>query len=692
MNIMETYLLDYKKRLFSVLISLYFRLLSVALIVETVMRVVLLLNDQTADVHFSFLDWVKIFFLGAINDAALFSLAYVLIALFLLTIYKTKTKGWVAIVHIALLSLFLVYLLFFNSVFKQYGGSASEIAIGVTLFWLASFLVRTAFPRILSHWRIVSLTFLISVYLLIIILNAIGEYCFWDEFGVRYNFIAVDYLIYTNEVIGNILESYPVFPITLGVVVSVFLIVKFFLWSNIKRVNECEQSDWRIKSLSFYAFLFVLALVLLPFNTRFQNSDNQYVNELQANSGYKFFEAFTNNELSYKKFYKKLTDRDADKLLMQFNAGNFQIGKAKPSKPNIVLITLESMSASNLSRFGSTDHLTPTLDSLYLHSVAFDSLFATGNRTVRGLEALSLSLPPSPGESRIRQKGNGKYVTVGERLSVLGYSSSFVYGGKSEFDNMRAFFEGNGYSIVDQYDFKPEEITFSNVWGTCDEDIYNKTLQVCNSRAKSAKPFFIHLMSVSNHRPFSFPTSYKTQLHGRDAGVAYSDYALGKFIKAAERMPWFKNTVFVIVADHCASSAGKVEMPLDKYHIPALVYAPVLVKPFVVKKVCSQIDLMPTVFDLFNLPFKSYYGKSVMNEGFHPRALIATYERLAYLDNHVMTILSPNCKYEQFRWLSSLANPYNLVPVDAKHINVPLLNQAVVFYQTADESRYVELK
>ena len=136
-------------------------------------------------------------------------------------------------------------------------------------------------------------------------------------------------------------------------------------------------------------------------------------------------------------------------------------------------------------------------------------------------------------------------------------------------------------------------------------------------------------MSVSNHRPFTFPASYRSKRHGRDEGVEYSDHALGQFMKEASQQPWFANTVFIIVADHCASSAGKVELPLDKYHIPALVYAPHLIKPQLVEKVCSQIDLLPTVCALFGLPYQTAYGRNVLTAAYQPRAYAATYERMA---------------------------------------------------------------
>src|SRR5699024_4280781 len=116
------------------------------------------------------------------------------------------------------------------------------------------------------------------------------------------------------------------------------------------------------------------------------------------------------------------------------------------------------------------------LDSLIQHSLVFNNLYATGNRTVRGLEALTLSLPPSPGESIIKRPDNSNLFSVGKVLKEKGYTVQYIYGGDSYFDNMGTFFSGNGYEIIDSKDIDKKKITYQNVWGVCDEDLYTKAL------------------------------------------------------------------------------------------------------------------------------------------------------------------------------------------------------------------------
>ena len=136
-----------------------------------------------------------------------------------------------------------------------------------------------------------------------IVFNAISEYFFWNEFGVRYNFIAVDYLVYTNEVVGNIMESYPVLPMSLGIIVVTLLITWYLFRRDLGQADRLIGWRWKAVAGPAYIAAMLLAVWLLHFNTRFQDSDNVYVNELQANGLYKFYDAFVKNELDYEQFY-----------------------------------------------------------------------------------------------------------------------------------------------------------------------------------------------------------------------------------------------------------------------------------------------------------------------------------------------------------------------------------------------------
>jgi phosphoglycerol transferase MdoB-like AlkP superfamily enzyme len=170
----------------------------------------------------------------------------------------------------------------------------------------------------------------------------------------------------------------------------------------------------------------------------------------------------------------------------------------------------------------------------------------------------------------------------------------------------------------------------------------------------------------------------------------YTDYALKQFFDMAKKQTWFKNTVFVIVADHCASSSGKTELPMDKYRIPAFIYAPGLIQPQKIDKLVSQIDVMPTVLGILNFKYKSkFFGKDVLNTNYIPRAFIATYQDLGYIKDDVLTIISPQKKIKQFDLIQqkneTLGTEYSIFYEEKSKtkIDVKLKKETITIYQTA---------
>lgn len=677
------------------LVCLYLKSILLAAVGGTLTRVVLLFSPQTTDLGFAFGEWLEVFALGALNDVCAMTLGFVFMMIFVTSVSARKYRAPFGFILLGLLIVATLYILCFNTIFDEYGGVVPAIAVGIMGYWTASFALRLSFERVRPVWTLAWLAVLILVYVGAVILNAACEVVFWSEFGVRYNFIAVDYLVYTNEVVGNIVESYPIRWWMLCLVVATLTVAwGVFHYELGRSVPDEEPLSTKIGAWAIYGVMAVAAFGIMRFNTRFQDSGNVYVNELQANGAYKFCEAFVKNELDYKQFYLTLPDDEAAAIVhAEYGSSgdsNFRhVTSDRPEEhPNIVLVTLESMSASFLERFGGgIQALTPCLDALCRKGLSFDNIYATGNRTVRGLEAVSLSLPPCPGQSLIKRRDNGGLFTTASVLRAKGYSATFFYGGNAYFDNMEAFFGGNDYEIVDKKDYAPDEITFANIWGVCDEDAYRKAIAVLGEKAASGTPFFAHIMSVSNHRPYTYPAgriSIPNDSKSRNGGVMYSDYALGEFIAQAEKQPWFDNTVFLITADHCASSAGKTEIPLGRYRIPAVIYAPSRIAPEAVGKIASQIDLVPTLLALLGMDYDAgFYGRNILADDFRERAFIATYENLGYLDGDVFTVLSPVCRVSQYRVVPTEQDPYHVEPLAEP--DTENLHRAIGFYQTAGE-------
>ena len=422
-------------------------------------------------------------------------------------------------------------------------------------------------------------------------------------------------------------------------------------------------------------------------------SKNQYAVELSGDGLYDFGAAFWNNELNYDKFYATIDQKKAfnilrdllnrDSVVYNKQAESIQrtISYSQPEKKyNIVLISVESLSAEYLGVYGDTTHMTPNMDSLAKKGLMFSNLYASGTRTVRGLEALSLSIPPTPGESIVKRPNNENLFSLGNLLNKHGYQSQYIYGGYGYFDNMNYFFGNNGYEVKDRNALDKKDIHYENIWGVADEDLFTLAIRQLDQKYKNGKPFFSHIMTVSNHRPYTYPDGRidipsKT---GRQGAVKYTDYAIGKFIKEASTKPWFDNTIFVIVADHCASSAGKTELPVDKYHIPLIIYAPKIIKPEVYDKLTAQIDIVPTLLGMLHVNYDSkFFGRDIFRvQNGEEWAFISTYEKLGYMRNGHLIILSPQKKVEQFK--VSKNNEQTPEKIDEK-----LKEEAIAFYQTA---------
>ena len=591
------------------------------------------------------------------NDILVFTIASSFLALYFLFLSNGKYQKPYGQIILGVLVLAFIYILATpNNIFKQYGGGVVKIVLAFLGLKILFFALMLFLPK--QRLKIRNSLYFITLflYVLLIIFNAVSEYFFYNEFGVRYNFIAVDYLIYTTEVIGNIMESYPIIPLF----TAIFVVTGLATWWIYKKTKDSLlQLPNLVQKLTLLGVFAVLLGISLSFAEKINlKKGNIFQQEIAANGMVKFYEAFSNNTLDFFTFYPTVDQKTAEKntlLPLGTTTLSRPITSDKPElQKNVVLISIESLSAAYMKAYGYEESVTPFLDQLAQKSLFFTNLYATGNRTVRGLEALTLCIPPTAGESVIkREKENKNKFTTGSVFKSKGYSVKYLYGGYSYFDNMKDFYGGNGYEIVDRDNFTPEEITFANVWGVCDEDMAKKAISEMNKDYKAGKPFFHHWMTVSNHRPFTYPEGkidIPADSKSRKGGVKYTDYSIMKFFEMAQKQPWFKNTVFVIVADHCSSSAGKTELPMDKYRIPAMIYAPEFVAPQKFSQVTSQIDVMPTVLGLLNFKYQSkFLGQDVFSKNFVPRAYIATYQDLGFIKDNYLTVISPTKNIKQYQ-------------------------------------------
>lgn len=537
--------------------------------------------------------------------------------------------------------------------------------------------------------------------------GAVAEWFFWEEFGVRFNFIAVDYLVYTNEVVANINESYPMPTILTGLALATALVV-LIMWKR-RTIQWISQSplDWRSRTRTLLGWVAAAAgLTWLFSQSQLPKFENSFNAELAKNGLYSFAAAYQENEIDYEKFYltrdsgtifrrHQELHASSDARPMSNDADDLRraVTASGPEKKwNVILICVESLSGSFMESFGSKRNLTPNLDRMAKEGVFFTDMYATGTRTIRGMEALTLSVPPTPGQSLVRRPSTRQMFTLGSLFRSRGYDTAFIYGGVGTFDNMNTYFRENGYRVIDRGDKKSAEVTFENAWGACDEDLFRWTISEADAAHAAGKPFHFFSMTTSNHRPFTFPESGvdlkdpKTGsdfTDGRKRTVRYTDYAIHRLIEESRSKPWFASTLFVIVADHCASSAGKEELDVTKFHIPALIWNPILVQPRVYKGLCSQIDLMPTVLGLMNWSYTTrFFGQNVLAPGASPltrRAFISNYQKVALIRDHQIAILKPK---KEFSLYDVDFREGKLTATDAASAQ-SLLEDAIAYYQSA---------
>ena len=543
-------------------------------------------------------------------------------------------------------------------------GTALLFALPLVLF--LAMLPTKFFDRV---WGRAVAHFVLLFALALLVFGAVSEWVFWDEFSARFNFIAVDYLVYTQEVIGNIRESYPMPLIFAGIALVAALLYAFMLRTGlIARWLDDAAEPARPRWLAASGWILAAAIAGYALNSdQLPAFANNYHRELAKNGLWSFFAAFRNNELDYDQFYatRPIDDSFAN-IRHELSAdGSTPLGHnprdtlrfirnpGPELHPNVIQITVESLSADFLSTFNHASHLTPNLEALASKSLVFENFYATGTRTDRGMEALTLAIPPTPGRSLVKRPENENLFTLGSVFRSRGYDTAFIYGGYGYFDNMNAFFGHNGYRIVDRASVAKKDITFANAWGACDEDLLRWTTREADEASASGKPFHFFVMTTSNHRPFTFPDGridLPSKISGRAGAVKYTDFAIGQFLRDAASKPWFKNTIFVIVADHCASVAGKTELPVQNYHIPLFIYAPGgQIAPGRIKDLASQVDYAPTLLGLLNWSYATrFYGWDVRHATGDRRALIGNYQRLGLYEPGELVILNPRREVSEF--------------------------------------------
>jgi phosphoglycerol transferase MdoB-like AlkP superfamily enzyme len=530
---------------------------------------------------------------------------------------------------------------------------------------------------------------------------AVAEVMFFSEFDGRFNFVAVDYLVYPTEVVNNIWESYPT-----GWILAAITLVAVglaYLTRNRVRAAISAVTPTRARYALLGEFAVVVAgLSLIVSPSLSHVSDDRALNELASNGYYAFWKALWGQGTSYDALYATrdttttvprlrtlLTDNQSPSAMFAPGTSLRHVAATRPQrKLNVVVVLEESLGAQYIGALHpDTTSLTPHFDSIAAEGTLLTHAYSTGNRTIRALEATTSSLPPLPGISIVRRSESVGLFTLPELLKSRGYATEFIYGGRAVFDGMGSYMRNNGMDrVIEQSDY-PSGL-FTTAWGVADEAIFDKALSEMDSLQTAGRPFYTLVLSVSNHRPYTYPAgriAKDPNEKKRVNVVQYADWALGRFIRQASTHAFFSNTIFVLMGDHGPRVYGAAEIPLPSYAVPIVFYAPGIIPAGVkIPQLASSMDVPPTVLGLLGGDYESkFFGRDILSP--QPRgglALMTHNNEIAMMRGSLLAVLG----------LRGATTAYD---VDAsgglKRVVTPdsttraLIDDAIAYYQTADE-------
>jgi len=513
-----------------------------------------------------------------------------------------------------------------------------------------------------------------SIVVTLIVVIEASTPAFITQYDVRPNRLFVEYLDYPQEVFSMLLHGH------LFAMISTLIIATLSCVFAYRYINAAFSKQQNAKTVSQVVILVTTLLVCLisargtvshrPLNPALVYfSSDSLVNSLALNSTYSVAFAIKNmgNEKNASSLYGNMPRNEILQTVKQaaykqkFITENiptlssntpFNTGKKK----NLVIILEESLGARFVGELGGIG-VTPELDKLYKQGWGFNNLYATGTRSVRGIEAVTTGFTPSPSRSVVKlSKSQRNFFSLADVLARTGYTTQFIYGGESHFDNMKSFFLGNGFSdIVDINDMQNPE--FISSWGASDEDLFNQADKELSALNKAGNPFFSLVFTSSNHDPFDIPEGKVTLPEGhdpenlkRDLAIKYADYALGKFIAKAKTQDYWQDTVFLVVADHDVRVFGSEPVPLKSFHIPAVILNSGMDAKQDTRLV-SQIDLPVTLLSLLGVDQATpMLGYDLTKQYPVERAMMQYYDNFAYVENGEAVILMPNQKVSYWHY------------------------------------------
>lgn len=572
-----------------------------------------------------------------------------------------------------------------STIFWQ-GLRADLIMMGMLLAPLALAMPLVANRLGWKVWQNLLLVWGVLVIVLISFMEA-STPAFISQYDLRPNRLFVEYLRYPKEVFATLWQGFR-WPLLIGLTLTVIsgsVAVKL-----LQRWLNDHQQPWPVWKIWLSWPLLVILLVLMirssighrPANpASFALTSDAMVNSLILNSAWSVYFAIYNmqHEANAGDVYGTMTDEeiiaemhenypwigiDPQSKFPTLNTRPATVHRDKPL--NLVIILQESMGATFVESLGGEHAVTPELERLKQKGWWFEQLYATGTRSVRGIEAVVSGYLPTPARSVVKLSlSQQNFFTIADLLKQRGYFTEFIYGGESHFDNMASFFIGNGFeSVIDQHDY--EDPVFTGSWGVSDEDLLNKTHQQLQQKHAEGEPYFSLVFTSSNHSPYEFPDG-RIELdnpvkQSNTNAVKYADYALGQFFDKAMQSDYWENTLFLVIADHDLNVYGDALVPIERFQIPGLILG-ADITPRSIATVASQIDMAPTLLSLMGISAATpMIGRDLSQESEQQskgRALMQFADYYALMQGEKVTVLRPQN--------TALEGHYSLV---SRHLNI----------------------
>jgi len=450
---------------------------------------------------------------------------------------------------------------------------------------------------------------------------------FFQEFQCRMNYVAFEYLVYPTEVCCNIWQSYPTGQLLL-IVAAVGFTLYLTLRSRFLIQAACETPWRRRLAICCGTFAAIAALWLSLDISSMSITQDRAVNECAGNGLYCFVYHAWTCHVEYEEWYPTLAPQLARSHLRRqlATAGTvFSEDSANPvdrtisvsklrNAANVVIILEESFGAESVGALGDPRGLTPQFDALCERGLLFDNFYATGNRTARALEAVLTSLPPIPTESILKRDHSDHVFTLAHILAERGYERLFMTGGRGMFDGVRSFMTSNGFNrFVEQQDYSNP--VFTNAWGVSDEDLFHRAIEEFDSLHAAGRPFLGVLLTVSNHRPYTFPAGrIPSATQSRESALRYADWSLGQFFRQSRGHAFYRNTLFVVMGDHGARVYGSQLFPLASYRVPVLLLRGDSPTADRCHTLGCSLDIGPTIMGLLGGSYRTvFFGRDLLS-------------------------------------------------------------------------------